>query len=242
VAIDYTKHGARMPPKADRSEARPDELAAYDHAVAQSQSFQDRIGSKRPPIDGAPYQLGYYDAWTNAPHLFATFWALGRAVQSGKEQPGSYRMDDHEMIDMILSLDAGYGSFFPAHTPTALSAGIRLEALEALAHGREEELTDDERLQVQFIRAVRDLELTDELWDAMVERLGSVRGAIYFAFFTCYLAFTQQMMAAFGSPGLSLEGWQELLQQFRDGLDPVPLTHDYIWQYKPKPGSDQTAD
>jgi hypothetical protein len=241
VAIDYTRFAGRMPSKAEPGDVRPDEVEAYEQAVAHAQRFFENIGSKRPELDGQPYQLRYYEAWSNVPHLFVAFWALGRAVQAEKEKPGSYRMTDHEMIDIILSLDSGHGAFFPGHTATALSAGVRLEALEALAYGREEELTDDERLQVSFIRAVRDLTMTDELWNAMAERLGSVRGAIYFAYFASYLAFTQQMMWAFGAPGMDREAWKQLLQEYREGRDPVPMTHEYIWQYKPKPTAEPAA-
>ena len=83
-----------------------------------------------------------------------------------------------------------------------MSAGVRVEAIKALADGCEDDLNDEERQQVEFIRAVRDGTMTDEIWERMIERLGSVRGAIEFAFFVCYLWLHHRMNWAFS-------GWQQ---------------------------------
>lgn len=240
--IDYTKTAGRMPPMADRSEVPPGDLKDYDYTAKHARTWVAGVGAKRPRIDGDVYQKRYYEAWTNAPRLFKPLWALGRALQSEKEKPGQYGLTDHEMIDMVLALDPpGYHVFLAGHTATAISAGVRIEAIEALAYGREGDLTDEERLQVEFIRAVRDMTMTDELWNRMVERLGSVRGAIYFAYFVCYLRFSQQMMQVFGAPAMKMADWKEFLAGIKEGtIDPVPITHDYVWEYKPRPGSDAT--
>lgn len=239
MEIDYSKTAGRMPPMADRGDMPPSELDDYDYTADHARNWVARIGDKRPRIDGEVYQRRYYEAWTNTPSLFKAMWSLGRVLQSEKCKPGQYGLTDHEMIDIVLAIDPpGYTVLLPGHTATAISAGIRIEAIEAIADGREEDLTDDERLQVEFIRAVRDTTMTDELWDRMVKRLGSVRGAIYFAYFVCYLRFGQQMMQVFGSPAMPMPQWREFLNDIKEGrIDPVPMTHDYVWQHKPRPST-----
>lgn len=243
MEIDYSTTARRMPPMANRSQVPPNELEDYDYTFDHARNWVARIGDRRPRIDGDVYQRRYYEAWTNTPSLFKAMWSLGRVLQSEKEKPGQYGLTDHEMIDIVLALDPpGYTVLLPGHTATAISAGVRIEAIEAIADGREEDLTDDERLQVEFIRAVRDMTMTDELWDRMVERLGSVRGAIYFAYFVCYLRFGQQMMQVFGSPAMKVEEWREFLNGIKEGrIDPVPMTHDYVWEHKPRPDRDQAG-
>jgi hypothetical protein len=242
VDIDYSKTADRMPPMAARSDVPPNEAEDYDYTADHARNWVARIGDRRPRIDGEVYQRRYYEAWTNTPTLFRSMWSLGRALQSEKGKPGQYGLTDHEMIDIVLALDPPrYTVLLPGHTATAISAGVRIEAIEALADGREEELTEEERLQVDFIRAVRDMTMTDDLWNRMVERLGSVRGAVYFAYFVCYLRFGQQMMQVFGSPAVEMAEWREFLNGIKEGrTDPVPMTHDYVWEHKPRPTSAHT--
>lgn len=239
MTIDYTKVPKRMPRLASRSDVPEAESEDFDYAYAHARNWVDNVGPRRPTVGGDVYQRRYYEAWTNYPTLFKAMWSLGRALQSEKEKPGQYTLTDHEMIDIVLAIDPpGYTVLLPGHTATAVSAGVRIEAIEAIADGREEDLTEEERLQVDFIRAVRDMTMTDDLWDRMVARLGSARGATYFAYFVCYLRFGQQMMQVFGSPTMPMSEWREFLQAIKTGdIDPVPLTHDYVWQYKARPTS-----
>lgn len=238
MEIDYTQAVRRTPGFAAKDDVPPEEHEDYDYAADHARNWVARIGDLRPRIGGDVYQRRYYEAWTNTPSLFKAMWSLGRVLQSEKEKPGQYGLTDHEMIDIVLGLDPpGYTVLLPGHTATAVSAGVRVEAIEAIANGQEELLTDDERLQVEFIRAVRDMTMTDELWDRMVARLGSARGATYFAYFVCYLRFGQQMMQVFGSPTMPMEEWRNLLAGIKDGrIDPVPMTHDYVWQFRERPG------
>lgn len=235
--IDYTKTPDRMPPLAARNDVPEQEQDDYDYTFAHARDWVERIGDRRPKIGGDIYQRQYYEAWTNTPSLFKAMWSLGRVLQAEKCKPGQYGLTDHEMIDIVLALDPpGYTVLLPGHTATAISAGIRIEAIEAIADGREEDLTDEERLQVEFIRAVRDMTMTDDLWNRMVERLGSARGATYLAYFVCYLRFGQQMMQVFGSPTMPMDEWRAFLDGIKTGrIDPVPMTHDYVWQHKDRP-------
>jgi hypothetical protein len=138
---------------------------------------------------------------------------------------------DHELIDLVLGFDSGYWGLSGGHTPNAVSAGVRIEAIEALADGREEVLNDEERQQVEFIRAVRDGTMTDEIWQRMTERLGSLRGTIEFAFFVCYLWLHHRMNWAFGIATIDEQEWRQRLRDYKDGTrDPADETSPYVWE------------
>jgi len=233
MTIDYTKTPARAMGVMPESEVSEEHREDYERAIAQIARYapeDDPVGDARIRVDGKGYSVTYWEGFTHAPDLFCALWAIGRAVQKHQGAPGGYKLVDHEMIDMVLGFDSGYLAYHGGHTANAISAGVRYEALEAMADGREEDLTDDERQQIEFIRAVRDLKMTDDIWNRMVDRLG-LRGAIEFAYFVCYLRFHQQMMWVFGMAAISLEDWRELLAQYKSGeRDPAAETGTYVWE------------
>jgi hypothetical protein len=201
-------------------------VLAYVHKYTEGNPVADA----RPYVDGAPYAKSYWSAWTNAPRACATLVDAGYALNDNAGKPGHFSAADHEMIDLVLGFDSGYWAFHAGHTANAVVSGIRVEAIEALADGRESELTDDERLQVAFIRAVRDCAMTDELWDRVVERQGSLRGTIELAYFVCTLLSHHRMMSVFGVPAIDERGWRETLESYKGGaVDPAAATQDYVF-------------
>jgi hypothetical protein len=231
--MEYTKKQARAPQLADPNQVREDERAEYEQVVAQVAKYSpgNSVAAARPWIDGEPYLLPAWTGWSHAPKLFTTLWQLGRVVQANQGEPGGYKLVDHELLNIVLGTDSGYWSFHAGHTANSITAGVRIEAMEAIADGREEDLTDDERQQVEFIRAVRDLTMTDDIWNRMIERLGSLRGTIELAFFVCYLMFHQRMFWVFGAPGMDPDEWRTLIQSYKDGTaDPAPASQDYVWE------------
>jgi hypothetical protein len=74
-----------------------------------------------------------------------------------------------------------------------LAAGVRMEAIEALRYGHEEDLTEDEQLLARYIRAVVSGTVDDELWEAMVERMGA-RGVVEYSGFILWLGWIKRMM------------------------------------------------
>ncbi|MER2534465.1 MAG: hypothetical protein ABTQ31_04800 [Rhizobiaceae bacterium] len=238
----YTDTGQRMPRPVHPTEVPAADVDAYAYTAEHARNWV--INNRGPQVDGKVYHEDYYKAWTNAPQLFQGLWSLAISVQQEKAEAGQYTLADHEMIDLVLTLDEPrYYIFLAGHTATAICAGIRIEAIEALSNGQENLLTEDERLQVDFIRAVRDMKMTDALWHRMVHRLGSVRGAIYFAFFVGYLRLHQMMMQSFGAPAMKKDEWDAYLAGMKDGsIDPALRAHDYLWNYLPRPASVRARD
>jgi hypothetical protein len=65
----------------------------------------------------------------------------------------------------------------------------------------------------------------------MVDRLGTVRGAIGFAFLVCTLNFIMHMMLVFGVPAIEEGDWNAMLQSYKDGsLDPAAAAQDFVWK------------
>jgi hypothetical protein len=100
---------------------------------------------------------------------------------------------------------------------------------------REEQLTDDEREQVEFIRAVRDGTVTDELWTRMEARLGSTRGVVEYVCLIGLLMFHVTFCAAVGVPEMEREALAKMLAEFKDGTRPMPMTYKERLAQRPLP-------
>lgn len=179
----------RPPPPPDPSTLDPDDRVAYDAIVERCVG---KFGTLTP----------YHGAVANSPRFGAALNDLGRIARTAGDRPGSYSHADREFVDQVLSADWGTNAVLGVHVPDALAAGVRAEAIRAVRDGREDELTDDERLLARYIRAVTTGALTDELWNAMVDRLG-VRGAVDYTIFIAFLQMTIRLWQAFGLDGPS---------------------------------------
>ena len=132
-------------------------------------------------------------------------------------RPGTLSAADHEFADAVIAFDSGYTWLLAGHAPLAIKAGVGLEALEALRSGSELDLTDDESQQVKFTRAVRDGNVSRDIWDKMVLRLGSERGAIEYAFFVLLIQLNHLLASAMGVPDMTEEELDTMFEQLRDG-------------------------
>jgi hypothetical protein len=231
----YRQHptAKRLPPLAERSAIPEDALPDYDRAITFVTKYgeDNAVARARPLVDGRPYAYDYRVAWTNAPRLAMSLIDAAYTVNAYQGQPGWFSNADHEWIDLVLGFDSGYWVFHAGHTANALSSGVRVEAIEALRDGREQELTDDERQVIDFIRAVRDGTMSDEIWQGMIDRLGTLRGTIGLAYLVCILWTIMRMFGAFGVAAIEEGEWNALLQSYKDGTsDPAAATQDWVWE------------
>jgi hypothetical protein len=227
----YTKP-ARSPQLADRARVPADELEAYDRAYELVLKYSDdnAVSRARPYVDGEPYAHPYRVAWTNAPALCSAFLDAAWTTSRRAGKPGWYAPADHEMVDLVLGFDSDYWVFHAGHTANAITSGIRIEAMRALRNGDEESLTAEELLVVTFIRAVRDGEMSDELWNQMLARIGTLEGTIALAYQVAILSSIQQMMSVFGVPAMRPEEWDRLIEAYENGeIDPTDSTQDWVW-------------
>ncbi len=202
---------------------RPDEQAAFEFMLKRIRGAEDaRIGM----IAGEPYAVAYFRALANTPVLGEALARLGQVAMEVPGRKGTLSAADHEFADAVIAFDSGYTWLMACHGPLAIQAGVRPEALAALSDGREGDLTDDERQQVEFTRAVRDKKVTAEIWKRMVERLGSERGAIEYAFFVLLVLLNHLLASAMGVPDMTPEELDAMFAGVRSDGTAISY-HDY---------------
>lgn len=172
---------SRPVPQPRRSDLAPDEWEIYDAAIKKYHPDAE---------PGEDRHLGvYHGALLNSPAFSRLIELGGTTIRTRGEYPGTYSHADRALVDNVLAADLGTNCILIHHIPEGLAVGVRLAAVKALRYGREEELTEDERFLVEFVRAVASGTTSDELWDRMVDRIG-VRGAVEYTCWIGYLLMT----------------------------------------------------
>jgi hypothetical protein len=164
----------------------------------------------------------YYAATLNTPLVAALFRRAADALVSQGDKPGTWRRVEHEMMDLVLSLDAGYLGLLALHAPMAVAEGISTASIRAIKDHRDDELPEDERRQLHLIRSIVAGNVTEELWQELVERFGSVRGAVEYAFYVNLLQLLIRMHQALGVPSISSREFDDLLMHIDDGSWHLP--------------------
>lgn len=222
---------SRPPRQPRRDEIDPSEQAAFDAVIARA-SDPDRGGfiaaqqvgvadgpdrSARPVAEDA----GYYGRLLLAPGLANHLSEMGRLVRRAGDRSDSYTHREREFVDQVLSADLETNVIQPHHIPDAVAAGVRIEAIEALHHGREEELDEEERELARFIRTVVGGRMTDAYWDAMEARKGE-RWMVEYSIFIVFLQMTMRLQQLIGMPDPSDAEIEQLISDLRNGTRPVP--------------------
>jgi hypothetical protein len=200
-------------PQPPRDQIAPEELPAYDAMVARYQ----RARRDRPEEIRHEHDAGeYFGTLLWSPPFADAVSNLGAIARTRGEHEGTYSHADRELVDQVLCADWDTTCVQRTHIPDAVAVGVRVEAIEALRQGREEELTADERQLVDYIRAVAKGTVTDEQYEAIEQRFGQ-RGAAEYTIFIGFLMMTIRLHQAFGTPELPNEEIDAMLQGFRDG-------------------------
>jgi hypothetical protein len=191
-----------------------EDLEAYELLVGRF-----RGGSTAPSdeIELSPY----FGALLNAPPFAAALGRLGTLVRAAGDRAGTYSHRDREFVDQVLAPHLGTNVVMRLHVPDALAVGVRLDAIDALRSGRDEDLTEDERLLATFVRQVVDGTVDDATWDAIELRLGR-RGAVEYAVFVAFLQLIMRLYQAFGLEDPPDEEIDRLLDEFRSGTRELP--------------------
>jgi hypothetical protein len=200
----------RLPARPDRDEIDPLDLADYDEVVAR----QAKLWEGAPSDSNA-----YFGALLNAPPVAAGIAVMGRLMRSGQAR-GTYSDADREFVDMVMSVDFDYRAIMALHIPDAIAVGVRLEAIEALWDGREDDLTPREQLLAAHVRAVVAGRVDDERFERLVAELGQ-RTAIEYTAFITFLLMTMRLWQALGVPDPPRAEIDELLASYRAGTGPV---------------------
>jgi hypothetical protein len=162
----------------------------------------------------------YWGAIANTPFFGRVMRDMATAIRTNAENPGAYSYADYEWVDIVLSFELGYYGFLDVHIPDGVGAGIRIEAIAALADGHHEAMTEDERKMAEFIRYVARGTMTDEAYEYVERRLGK-RGAIEYSILCAYLQFVIRMWQTLGMPSPSKEEIDQLILDIKEGQHDV---------------------
>ena len=146
---------------------------------------------------------------------------LSRLLLTIPEREGSYSHADREWADMVLSTHMSTNVVMSGHLPDALGAGVRPEAIAAVRAGREEELTETEKLLADFCRKIVDGGVDDETYGAVEAYMGE-RATVEYVIFVTVLHETMRQIQALGGRDPSDEEVDQWLREYRDGTREVP--------------------
>jgi hypothetical protein len=209
---------ARLTQPPRNSFADPDDLSAYDAVIERQAGL---FAADDDPQLGAPNVGEYWGGLLNSPRMTAIAAQMGNFVRTAGEQPDSYAHWERELVDQVLCADWKTNIVLGLHIPDAVSTGVRLEAIEALRYGHEENLNDDERLLVRYIRAVVNGTVDDQQFTAMKERMGP-RGLVDYTCFILWLSWIIRFMQVLQTPSASDAEIDALIAGLNDGSVAVP--------------------
>jgi len=168
-------------------------------------------------VAGQPYWVDHYTALASSPRINAVLARLEDTIYGRAGKPGTYSVAQNHLISMVLPLDAGYYALLPTETGKALKAGVRLEAIQALRDHSDKSLTDAEKLDIQFIRAVRDEAVTDDLWDRVEKKMGSKRAVMEFVYAIATRHVSHMIAWAYGVPDMAHPDFDKMLADYKSG-------------------------
>jgi hypothetical protein len=200
-----------LPPRDSIDPADLEALRAYDSVVQRAQRMGHTLATG----------YGYYGRLLWSPVLSNLLSELGRTVRSLGDRKDSYTHADREFVDQVLAVDLQTNVVQKRHVPDALATGVRLEAIEALREGREEDLTTGERELADFIRCVIGGKMSAKSWNSIESRMGE-RGAVDYTIFILYLQLTMRLHQAVGAPEFPEAELVKMLAEFKAGARPIP--------------------
>jgi hypothetical protein len=209
----------RPPAAPPRSQFSDEEAELYDAAIARSQALRSQVhggpGETDEPIPPYPAAL------LNSPIFAGALWGCSKAIRTAGERDNTYTHAQREWVDQVLSLALDNPGMAYRHTPDGLAVGIRLEAIEALWDGREEDLSAEEALLTRYIRQLITGTVDDATYNEIEELMGT-RGVVEYTILIGYLMMVTRLQQAFGHVEFSREEIHELLDDFREGRRELP--------------------
>jgi hypothetical protein len=215
---EYVKRHKRLPGLPDRNSLPPEELPGFDYLASRISPEAGGFGGGSLMIDGEPYGVPHFRALAATPVLGFEQGRRGRVSIDLQMSGNSVDSMGHELVDCTLALDSGYYALLAGHAPSAVSAGIRLEAFEALRDHRDDLLKPEELNHVLFLRAVRDGKMTAERWSGMLAHYkGNLRAVVDQAVWMLMLGHHHMFCWAVGAPEMPREQFAQMLADYRSG-------------------------
>lgn len=215
------------PPMPSRDDLREDEVAAYDSVVDRQTKYGYVEFVKRflhedvlRSFPGEGIQP-YFGAMLNSPLVAAGMSDLGAVYRTRGEYEGGMTHADREWVDMVICDELVCNWVLYVHAPDAVASGVRADAILAVVQGREQDLTEEEKLKADFIRSVVRGTVKPAQYEAVEALLGR-RGAVEVTAFTGHLLKTMRLMQAWGVPDIQHDQLEEFVQAIVDGKIELP--------------------
>lgn len=200
--------------------SRPPRLPTRESIPEEDRGEYDFVFERVSKLTGiSPAEIPYVGACLNSPPFAASLWRFSGRMLAAFSTSDAFSHTERDYINIVLAFDFGCsGSEMVGHIGHAVEfLGLRPEMPKAVLEGRDDDLTSDERQLVDYIRAYVNGTVTAEMWSGIVERFGSVRGAVEYTLSIGYNLLCGRSMQAFGTPSLSREEIEELVQNLRPG-------------------------
>jgi hypothetical protein len=210
---------ARLPQPPRSAFDDPEDLEAYD-AVVKRRGAMAMVSEDDAEL-GAPSVGDYFGALLQSPRMCAIAARMGTFVRTAGERPDTYSHADREFVDQVLSADMKTNVVMGLHVPDGVAAGVRIEAIEALRFGHEEDLNEDEQLLARWIRQLVSGTVDDATYDAMLERMGP-RGVVEYSGFILWLNWIMRMMQMLGTGNPPDSEVDAVIAGIRDGSVEIP--------------------
>jgi hypothetical protein len=199
--------------------------AVADHERQFLEPWLERVAQHSDYMENHKYRhrvAGGFRGLMGSPPLLESLRFMGRQLTAQQGRRGGFLPYDHEIVDLVLSFDSGHWGLVANHVPYAVASGVSVETIELLRDGREAELPASDRQLVDFTRAVRDGQVTDALWDGMVDRFGTERGVVEYVFQIVLLVMHLLLIQAFDDVQITREELDDMLKLLRRGEFPLP--------------------
>jgi alkylhydroperoxidase family enzyme len=208
-----TKMERTMPRPPLREDVPPAELEAFDYVYGREKSKHR---------SAEPFEMkGYFGAMLNSPPMAELYSRLGSFFRTAGEHD-SYQHWERELVDQVISAEWKTNAVMAMHVRDAVAVGMRPEAIHAIRHHDDSRLTPDELQLVEYVRDVVHGRVSQEAFDALVKRYGSVRKAVEYTGFTTFLMMTIRNIEALGGPHPSDDEIDRIIQGYLDGTEAIP--------------------
>lgn len=207
----------RQPARSEFSD--PAELKAYEDVVTRATAMG---------VPNAEVNTPYYGQLLHSPILSACLSTMGKVLRASGDRGDSFTHADREWVDQVLALELNTELVQASHLPDAISAGVRIEAIEALRAGRHSDLTPEEAQLVGFIEKTVRGTMDAPTWNALEGRMGE-RGVVEYAVFTLYLQLTMRLIQCLSpTHPPTREDIDAMLADFKHGKRELPNYRDRI--------------
>jgi hypothetical protein len=203
----------RPPKQPQRADVSPEDRVYWDRAI------------RRFTGDPVPeeYTLDpYFGALLASPPLAAMACELGIFFRNAGNRPYTYTHAQRELIDQVFAADFKTNVVQRRHIPDALATGVPMSTIKALREGREEELSDEERLLAKYIRQVVSGTVDDETSLEVENLMGGERGLVEYTGFILWLHWIIRMWQATDASRFSNEEVDQLILDLESGKEPIP--------------------